>query len=183
MVIGKTWYFEHPCFLDRELYIWDCLGKLIRSPEKTTETCALTDQPLWCVEEPSSVCITVSHPESPRDSENLLEGRLRRQVPSSHRAEDDCTVPVGHKTMPMSITHSLLSYPRLPWEVFAELLHMHQYMYTWRWPPHVERRKSVSYGLTMVMSDGPPWNLNQSAPLIRLFEVKHSARMDSQCTR
>lgn len=135
MVIGKTWYFEHPCFLDRELYIWDCLGKFVRSPEKTTETCALTDQPLWCVEEPSSVCITLSHPESPRDSENLLEGRLRRQVPSSHRAEDDCTVLVGHKATPMSITHSLLSYPRLPWEVFAELLRMDQHMYTWRWPP------------------------------------------------
>lgn len=183
MVIGKTWYFEHPCFLDRELYIWDCLGKLIRSPEKTTETCALTDQSLWCIEEPSSVCITVSHPESPRDSENLLEGRLRRQVPSSHRAEDDCTVPVGHKTTPMSITHSLLSYPRLPWEVFAELLRMDQQHMALTPSLHVKRRKSVSYGLTMVMSDGPPWNLNQSAPLIRLFEVKHSARMDSQCTR
>lgn len=128
MVIVKTWYFEHPCFLDRELYIWDCLGNLIRSPENTTETWAVTDQPLWCIEEPSSVCITVSYPEPPRDSKNLLEGRESTRRPQGRRWLH-CACGIQSHAYP------LLTHPRLPWEVFAGLLQMSQHMYTWHGPP------------------------------------------------
>lgn len=177
MVIVKTWYFEHPCFLDRELYIWDCLGNLIRSSENTTEIWAVTDQPLWCIEEPSSVCITVSYPEPPRD-----EGRESTRRPQGRRwLHCACGIQshaCPHNTRP--VDSPSLALGGICWAVTDEPAYVHM---AWTSSLYVKWRKSVSYGLTMLTSDGPPRNLNQPAPLILLFEVKHSARMDSQCTR